>query len=333
MRIDFHTHIMPPPGEMPDWGAVFGPGRWPSLTPESDGSATLRLGEQVMMKIDNRFWSPARRLIDMQRQGVDMQVLSPLPLLSCYGVPAEANQKIARFLNQYIAEVVAAHPRRFVGMGTVPLQSPDVAIDELRFLKSKTEIKSVQIGTCPAGHDLDDPLLFPFFEACQDLDMPIFVHPMQPLVGGDRLSSYYLPNITGNPLETGLAMTKLIVGGVLERLPKLRVCFAHGGGAFPLILGRVDKGFAVRSEMQVNIDRPPSDYARRVYVDSLTFDAASLRFVVCKMGADRVILGSDYPFGLGDPDPVVTIEHVGFSPDVTKGILEENVWSYLESRP
>lgn len=334
MRIDFHTHIIPPPGVMPDWSAALGAGRWPSLTADGDdGLATLRLGEQVMMRIDERFWSPERRIVDMDRQGVDVQVLSPIPLLSGYMAPAEGNQQVARFLNEHIAGIVARIPGRFAGMGTVPLQSPDLAIAELRFLNETAEIRAVQIGTCPAGLDLDNPILFPFFEACQDLDFPVFVHPMQPLVGGDRLSSYYLPNIAGNPLELGLAMTKLIVGGVLERLPKLRICFAHGGGAFPAILGRVDKGFAVRSEMKVNIDRPPSDYLSRLYVDSLTFDPDTLKLAIGKIGPERVILGSDYPFGLSDPDPVKTIEGAGLPAATVKGILEDNIWDYLGHKP
>jgi aminocarboxymuconate-semialdehyde decarboxylase len=125
----------------------------------------------------------------------------------------------------------------------------------------------------------------------------------------------------------------LIVGGVLERLPNLRICFAHGGGAFPLVQGRVDKGFAVRSEMRVNIGKPPSDYARRIYVDSLVFDAASLRFVIDKQGADHVILGSDYPFGLGDDDPVETVQAADLPAGVVKRIIEDNVWDFLGRNP
>ncbi|WP_158914734.1 amidohydrolase family protein [Caulobacter sp. S45] len=332
MRIDFHTHIIPPPGTM-DWTARFGPGRWPSLTAEPDGMATLRMGDEVVMKIDDRFWSPERRLVDMDKQGVDMQVLSPIPLLSGYLLPAGPNQEIARFLNSFIADVVKAQPDRFLGMGAVPLQSPELAIEELGFLKDSLQMRAVQIGTCPAGRELDDPLLFPFFEACQELDFPVFVHPMQPLAGGDRLQDHYLPNIVGNPLETGLAITRLIVGGVLERLPHLRICFAHGGGAWPLIMGRVDKGFAVRNEMRADIGRPPSDYSKQVYVDSLTFDAASLRFVVDRMGPDRVVLGSDYPFGLGDPDPARGVEASGLQPGVADAVMEANLWAYLGGGP
>ena len=329
MRVDFHTHIIPPPHELPDWAARFGPGRWPRLVPQQPDSATLMMGEATVMTLDERFWSLDRRLVDMDRQGVHLQVLSPIPMLSCYWAPPEAGRQIARFLNQHIANLVATRPDRFAGMGTVPLQDVDLAIAELRFLSETLKMRAVQIGSCPAGRDLDDPALFPFFEACRDMGTAVFVHPMQPLVGGDRLGQYYLPNIVGNPLETGLAITRLICGGVLERLPDLHICFAHAGGAFPLMLGRVDKGFAVRKEMREKIDRPPGEYARQIYVDALTFDPASLRFVVDKLGADRVLMGSDYPFLLGDDDPVAAVEAADLPEAATRAIVEGNVWEFL----
>ncbi|MEW9572294.1 amidohydrolase family protein [Rhodanobacter sp. Si-c] len=330
MHVDFHTHLISPPGMLPDWAAAFGSGRWPRLLPpDDDGNATLMMGETVVMKLDERFWSPERRMLDMDRTGIGMQVLSPIPMLSCYWAPPQGGHAVARYLNDHIAEVVAKHPSRFAGMGTVPLQDIELAIAELRHLRESLAMRAVQIGTFPAGRELDDTTLFPFFEACRDLDMAVFVHPMQPLIGIERMRQYYLPNIVGNPLETGLAATRLICGGVLEKLPDLRIGFAHGGGAFPLVLGRVDRGFAVRSEMREHIDCPPSDYARRLYVDALTFDAASLRFVVDKLGDDHVLLGSDYPFGLGDDDPVATVKAAGLPDDVARAILAENVRTFL----
>lgn len=329
MRVDFHTHIIPSPDKLPDWKAQFGPGRWPRLVPQTEDSAMLMMGESTIMKLDDRFWSLDRRLLDMAHQGVDLQVISPIPMLSCYWAAPEAGQVIARFLNQHIAELVASKPDTFAGMGTVPLQDVGRAIEELRFLREQLNMRAVQIGSCPAGRDLDDPLLFPFFEACRDLGVAVFVHPMQPLIGGERLARYYLPNIVGNPLETALAMTRLVVGGVLEKLPDLHICFAHAGGAFPLVLGRIDKGFAVRAEMRENIQRKPSEYARMIYVDALTFDPTSLRLVVDKHGSDRVLMGTDYPFGLGEVDPIGAIKDADLSEDITRAIIEGNVWTFL----
>jgi aminocarboxymuconate-semialdehyde decarboxylase len=327
MRVDFHTHITPL--EFPDWGERFGAGRWPRLLSQDAGTAMMMMGDTPFMKLDERFWSSQRRLIDMDRQGVGLQVLSPMPILSCYWAGPVAGQAIARFLNEHIAKVVARSPGRFAAMGTVPLQDSDSAVAELRYLRETLKMRAVQIGTCPGERDLDDPLLFPFFEACCDLGVAVFVHPMDPLIGRDRMAQYYLPNIVGNPLETALSITRLICGGVLERLPDLRICFAHGGGAFPFVLGRLDKGFAVRDEMHERIARPPSDYARMIYVDALTFDSASLRLVIEKFGRDRVILGSDYPFLLGDDDPIKAVVAASLDEVTTNAILEGNVWDFL----
>ncbi|HEY9132529.1 MAG TPA: amidohydrolase family protein [Dyella sp.] len=329
MRVDFHTHVIPSPDRLPDWKGQFGPGRWPRLESVAPDAAMLFMGETSIMKLHERFWSLDCRLQDMDRQGVDLQVISPIPMLSCYWAPPEAGQAVARFLNRHIAELVASRPDRFAGMGTVPLQDVDRAIEELRYLSGELKIRAVQIGSCPAGRDLDDPALLPFFQACIDTGTAVFVHPMQPLIGGERLQRYYLPNIVGNPLETALAMTRLIVGGVLEKLPDLRICFAHAGGAFPLVLGRVDKGYAARAEMREHISRKPSEYAKMIYVDALTFDPPSLHFVVEKHGADRVLMGTDYPFGLGEEDPIGAIEAADLPPETVRAIVEGNVWTFL----
>lgn len=328
MAIDFHTHVIPP--ALPDWHAQFSGGRWPRLLPQDDGSAMLAMGDTTLMRLDDRFWSPQRRFVDMQKQRIDTQVVSPIPLLACYRADARANRQVARFLNGHIAELVAVHPDRFVGMGTVPLQDPALAVEELRHCRDTLGIRSVQIGTCPAGRDLDDPALFPFFEAAQDLGVAVFVHPIEPLIGRDRMNDYYLPNIVGNPLETGLAAARLICGGVLERLPGLKICLAHGGGALAAILGRLDKGFAVRSEMRQHITRPPSEYARMVYVDALTFDPSGVRTAVEKHGVEHVLLGTDYPFLLGDIDPRASLAQAGLGAEAERRIGEANIREFID---
>jgi aminocarboxymuconate-semialdehyde decarboxylase len=209
---------------------------------------------------------------------------------------------------------VARHPRHFVGMATVPLQDPDLAVEELRHARERLGLRAVEIGTCPGGRDLDDPALFPFFVACRDLGMAVFVHPAAPLVGQERLTKYYFPLIVGNPLETAVAISKLIFGGVLERLPDLRMCFAHGGGAFPFTLGRLDHGWSVRPEGPAAIPKRPVEYARRLHFDSLTHSAANLRFLVSQFGAERVAMGSDYPFDMGSADPVSAVGEAGLDP-------------------
>jgi aminocarboxymuconate-semialdehyde decarboxylase len=219
--------------------------------------------------------------------------------------------------------MVARYPARFGGMATVPLQDPALAVRELAHAREALGLRAVEIGTCPGGRDFDDPALFPFFTACRDLGVAVFVHPATPLLGAERLPArYYFPLVVGNPLETALAISRLIWGGVLERLPDLRIGFAHGGGAFPFTLARLNHGWHVRPEGRQAIPQEPRAYARRLYVDSLTLSPRNLRFLVEELGADRVMIGSDYPFDMGDEDPVGSIAAAGFD-DATRAALED----------
>jgi len=319
VRVDLHTHVVPERWE--DWASRWGAGRWPRLVRHDACHATIMTGDQHFRDITDSSWSPARRIEDMDRLGIDRQALSPPPVMFCYWAEPKACQAFARMQNENVAAIVAAHPARFAGMATVPLQDPALAIEELRVARERLHLRSVEIGTCPGGRDFDDPALFPFFEACRDLGVAIFVHPATPLIGQERLTQYYFPLIVGNPLETALAISKLIYGAVLERLPDLRICFAHGGGAFPFTLGRLNHSWSVRPEGPKAIPRPPREYARRLYFDSLTHGAANLKFLVAEFGADRVMMGSDYPFAMGSPDPVGAIAEAGLDP-VTRAALE-----------
>jgi aminocarboxymuconate-semialdehyde decarboxylase len=194
-------------------------------------------------------------------------------------------------------------------------------VKELRHCRERLDLRAVEIGTFPGGRDFDDPALFPFFEACAALDVGIFVHPANPLIGQERLTKYYFPLIVGNPLETALAISKLIFGGALERLPNLRVCFAHGGGAFPFTLARLDHGWRVRPEGPAAIPKPPREYARRLYFDSLTLSPANLRFLAEQFGAERVVIGSDYPFDMGADDPVGALAEANL-PSAARAAIE-----------
>ena len=327
MRIDVHTHVVPPRWD--DWAARFGGGKWPRLVVNDACHATIMTGDQFFRDIDDRSWDPARRLEDMDRLGIDVQALSPPPVMFCYWAEAKAGQAFARRQNENVAAIVGRHAGRFVGMATVPLQDPALAIAELRHAHERLALSAVEIGTCPGGRDLDDPALFDFFAACRDLGMAVFVHPATPLVGQERLTKYYFPLIVGNPLETALAISKLIFGAVLERLPDLRICFAHGGGAFPLTLARLDHGWKVRPEGPAAIPRPPRDYARRIYVDSLTLSAENLRFLVDVLGPERIVIGSDYPFDMGEDDPAGFVAGAGLAAGVRAGIERANAERFL----
>jgi aminocarboxymuconate-semialdehyde decarboxylase len=327
VRIDLHTHVVPPAWD--DWAAKYGGAKWPRLVRRDAERATMMTGAEFFRDIDHRSWSAERRLEDMDRLGITVQALSPPPVMFCYWADAKAAQAFARMQNEHVASVAASHPTRFAGMATVPLQDVNLAVEELRVARAELDLRAVEIGTCPAGRDFDDPGLFPFFEACADLDVAIFVHPATPLAGGERLNRYYFPLIVGNPLETALAISKLIFGAVLERLPALRMCFAHGGGAFPFTLGRLNYGWGVRPEGPAAIPHEPRRYARLLYFDSLTHSAANLRFIVQELGSERVVMGSDYPFDMGASDPVAAVGDAGFDADIRAAIEGANAARFL----
>jgi len=312
MRIDLHTHVVPERWE--DFAARHGGGRWPRLILRDACRGTIMTGDTVFREVDDRSWRPERRIEDMDRLGIDRQALSPPPVMFCYWAEPRAARAFARMQNENVAAIVSRHPRRFLGMATVPLQDTTLAIDELQDARERLGLAAVEIGTCPGGRDFDDPALFPFFAACRDLGVAVFVHPAAPQVGQERLTKYYFPQIVGNPLETAVAISKLIYGGVLERLPDLRICFAHGGGAFPFTLGRLDHAWSVRPEGPELIPRRPREYARLLHFDSLTHSPSNLRFLVAEFGAERVVMGSDYPFDLGSPDPVAAVGEAGLDP-------------------
>src|SRR5262245_32428682 len=225
-----------------------------------------------------------------------------------YWAKAEHTYDLARLLNDHIAGVVRDFPGRFAGLGTVPLQDADLAAREAERCVRELGLSGVEVGTHVNGKNLDDPDLFPFFEAAQELGAAVFVHPWD-MFGKDRLCRYFLAWLVGMPAETSLAICSLIFGGVLDRLPRLRVCFAHGGGAFPGTIGRIERGFESRPDLcAIAVPNPPRSYLDRVYVDSLVHDADALRALVRLFGTERIALGTDYPFPLGEREPGRLIE-------------------------
>jgi len=262
----------------------------------------------LFRECDENLWNPVRRLEDCDRFGVEIQVLSTVPVMFGYWAKSEHALDLARLLNDHIHSVVQAHPGRFVGLGTIPLQDPEAAIREMERCVVELGLAGVEIGTHVNGWNLDHPRLFPVFQAARDLGAAIFVHPWQ-VLGQERLKKYWLGWLVGMPAETSLAICSLIFGGVLERLPGLRICFAHGGGSFPGTLGRIRQGYQVRPDLcAVDNAVDPGSYLGKFYLDSLVHDADTLRFLLKLVGPERVALGTDYPFPLGEASPGELIE-------------------------
>lgn len=254
-------------------------------------------------EVESNLWDPARRLEECERAGVTAQVLSTVPVMFSYWARAEHALDLSRLLNDHIAAVVADHPGRFIGLGTLPLQDPDVACRELERCRRQLGLAGVEIGTHVNGRNLDDPSLFPVFETAAQLGAAVFVHPWD-MLGAERMERYWLRWLVGMPAETAVAVCSLVLGGVLERLPALRVAFAHGGGAFPAAIGRIERGYEARPDLcATDSRRNPRQALRSVYFDSLVHDPEVLRLLLRLAGPDRVALGSDYPFPLGEPAP------------------------------
>ncbi len=254
---------------------------------------------------------PAVRIKDCEEHHVHAQVLSTIPVMFSYWAKAEDALDVSMFLNDHIASVVSDYPDRFIGLGTVPLQSPDLAIKELERCM-KIGMRGVQIGSHINDWNLNAPELFSFFQAAEELNASVFVHPWD-MMGKEKMPQYWLPWLVGMPAETSLAICSMIFGGVFERLPRLKIAFAHGGGSFPATIGRIEHGFNVRPDL-VAVDNPhnPRKYLNRFYLDSLVHDPLMLDLLVQLMGPERIALGTDYPFPLGELSPGKLIESMAY---------------------
>jgi aminocarboxymuconate-semialdehyde decarboxylase len=307
-RIDVHTHILPP--SWPDLRARFGYGGWPQLEPVAPGRARIVIDDRFFREVADDAWDARRRLEDCDRTGVALQVLSTVPVMFAYDKPADDAVVVARLLNDHLAGVVADRPDRFAGLGTIPLQDPDLAIAELERCVRDLGLDGVQIGTHVGDRDLDDPRIEAVLAAAESMGAAVFVHPWD-MLAPERMTRHWLPWLVGMPAELAVAIASVVLGGVLDRHPSLRLLFAHGGGAFPGLLGRVEAGFHARPDLAATAtETEPREAVRRIYVDSLVHDPDTLRFVAGIVGPDRVALGTDYPFPLGEAVPGATIEAV-----------------------
>ena len=266
-------------------------------------AASDAVNGRMFAAIGSKLNGVSERIADMDRLGVDVQAISPNPGQYYYFTPPELGRELASTINDGIAEAVAQAPDRLVGIGTVPLQNTEMAIAEMHRAVRDCGMRGIEIGTNVGGRDLADEALRPFFAAAEELGVLLFMHPLG-FTQGDRLAEHYLNNLIGNPLESTIALSHLIFGGVLDAHPGLKLCVAHGGGYLPSYRGRMDHAFRAREDCRQHITREPSSYLNQVWFDSLVFDRAQLNFLVETYGADRICMGSDYPFDMAEPDPV-----------------------------
>lgn len=327
MKIDIHTHILP--REIPCGRDLYGYGGFIELEHHGEGRASMMRDGELFREVEANCWDPSVRVGECDAARVDVQVLSTVPVMFAYWAKPEDGWDWSRRLNDELVKSVAAQPGRFIGLGTLPMQSPDHAIRELERCVRQLGFPGVQIGTNVNGANLDSPSLLPIFEAAEALGAALFVHPWE-MCGRDRMKKYWTPWLVGMPAETSLAICSMIFGGVLERLPGLRVAFAHGGGAFPWTIGRIDHGFHARPDLcAVDNKVAPREYLKRIWYDSLVHDPLALRYLVDLVGSERVMLGSDYPFPLGEDVPGRLIESSALDAEAKRRMLWTTAFEWL----
>ena len=301
--IDAHAHWYPEPwlALLENQGATAGV----KITRADEGWRIA--SERLTMSFGSAYVNLAPRLRLMDRQGVDVHALS-LTVPMVHWAPPELGLKLARTFNDAAAAAHREHPKRFVGMAALPLQAPELALDELQRASELPGMRGAYLATNINGRELDDPAFFPIYSKCEKLGWPVFLHPVE-TIGQERNNKFYLRNLLGNPYDTGVAAAHLIFGGVLDTFPALEVMLPHAGGAFPGLIGRLDQGARVRPELK-HLRHPPSDYLRRFSYDTIAHNDALLMNLIRTVGAGRVLLGSDYPFDMGYERPVEIVDRL-----------------------
>ena len=327
MVIDIHTHILPK--DLPDLEKEFGYGGWIRLDHNSNGTANMIKDGEKFRVVKCNCWDPVARLDDCQESGVSLQVISTIPVMFSYWAQPKHTYLLSRLLNDDIANVVQNNPKRFVGLGTIPMQDEKLAVRELERCIQDLRFPGIQIGSNINGKNLSSQKFFPIFEAAADLGSCIFVHPWN-IMGKNQMEKYWLPWLVGMPAETSRAICSMIFSGIFEKLPNLRVAFAHGGGAFPATIGRIQHGYDSRPDLCAidnNVD--PTDYLGKFWIDSLVHDFEMLEFLLKKVGNKKIALGSDYPFPLGEKMPGLLIKNSNLSKTTKENLLYKNALDWL----
>lgn len=328
MSTDVHAHCIPPEvlktlENAPDRFGI-------EIVQDGDRRRVVVAGRVSTGPLRDDLVDVDRRLTAMDAAGVDVQMISCFVDLTAYALDAASGARFARMYNEGLAGLAAEHPDRFLPLCTVPLQAPSASAAELRFAVGELGMAGVEIAATVDGAELDDRDLDPFWEAAAELRCLVLIHPYNPLAGRN-VKRYFLDNAVGRPAETSIAVGHMVMGGVFERYPDLQVCVVHGGGFLPYQAGRLDRAYHAKPGLAAtNLSRPPSEWLKNLYYDTVTHSPEVLAFLVEFAGIEHVLLGSDYPFEMGDDDPVATVQAIpGLTASDRDLILDGNVQRLL----
>lgn len=326
LKIDSHTHIIPK--KLPNWSEKFGYGDFIYLQHHRKGYAKMMRGNQFFREIKENSWNAELRIKEYEKYRTQVQVVCTIPVMFSYWARPLDCLDLSRFLNDHIAGLIRQHPRNYLGLGTIPMQDTELALRELERCR-EIGLQGIQIGSNINDLNLHEDRFFPVFESCEKLGMAILVHPWN-MMGEKQMQRYWLPWLVGMPAETNRAICSMIFGGIFERLPRLKVNFAHGGGSFLSTLGRIEKGFECRPDL-VAVDNPvpPRNYLGKFWVDTVVHDKHLLQFLVKMVGAHRVTMGSDYPFPLGDLELGKYIEEADLDVKTVENIFHHAALEWL----
>jgi len=325
--VDTHAHVIPE--NFPAYLGNVVPADWPSMAPAQACHRSVMIGGKNYRTVPDKSWDTAKRRADFAGMGIAVQAISPMPELLSYWMEAADAQQLLRFLNEQIAQMVAESQGQLVGLGAVPLQDVDMAIAELHYIMGTLKFAGVEIGSNINGRPVGAPEFDPFFEACEALGAAVFVHALRP-AGMERLvGPPPLQQVLGYPTDVGLAAASVLTTNLIERRPRLRMAFSHGGGTLAMLLPRLQQGWGVFPGLKDSIVTSPVEQARKLFFDTLVFDTPTLKHLVDVFGARQLMAGTDYPFNFHERAPVARIEACGFDADTTALLVHRNAERFL----
>ena len=325
--MDVHAHVIPE--NFPRYLGSVIPADWPSMAPAHECHRNVMIAGKVYRTVSDKSWDTGKRLPDLEAMGLQLQAISPMPELLSYWMAPQDGAQLVRYLNEQIATMVAESTGHLVGLGAVPLQAMDLALRELRWLMATPGFAGVEIGSNVNGVPVGDPRFDPFFEACEDLGAAVFVHALRP-TGMDRLvGPPPLQQVLAYPSDVGLAAASVLTTNLIERRPRLRIAFSHGGGTLAMLLPRLEQARGVFPALKDSLMGSPTAQAQKLFYDTLVFDTPTLQHLVAKFGTSQLMIGTDYPFNFHDRTPVERILDAGLGEAASDLLLQGNARRFL----